>query len=177
MTELEILKEWFRYNAETRPGYLSAIARLPLEEAIADRGASFPLLDIFLHVLDAHRVWLEWAANDRLREWVARRDELRLRTRIRTFPEAEAAMRNVAGMVNGYLASLTESDLPRTIDYDDVDEKGSWFRAHVVVRDMLWHLVEEERQHRGEMNALLWQRDQDPPIVDWIDWKSGRRRP
>jgi len=36
---------------------------------------------------------------------------------------------------------------------------------------MLWHMVEEELQHRGELNALLWQIDVDAPVFDWLDWK------
>jgi hypothetical protein len=36
---------------------------------------------------------------------------------------------------------------------------------------MLWHLVEQELQYRGELNALFWQIDIDPPITDWLDWK------
>ena len=44
------------------------------------------------------------------------------------------------------------------------------------MRDALWHLVEEELQHRGEINALLWQIDVDAPIVNWIDWAHMVRR-
>jgi uncharacterized damage-inducible protein DinB len=40
------------------------------------------------------------------------------------------------------------------------------------VKNMLWHLVEEELQHRGELNALLWQMDVDPPITGWGSWKK-----
>ena len=42
--------------------------------------------------------------------------------------------------------------------------------------DMLWHLVEEELQHRGELNALLWQEDIDPPVISWGEWKRQSRR-
>jgi uncharacterized damage-inducible protein DinB len=35
----------------------------------------------------------------------------------------------------------------------------------ISVRNMLLHMVEEELQHRGEMNALLWQIDVDPPVT------------
>lgn len=39
------------------------------------------------------------------------------------------------------------------------------------VENMLWHLVEEELQHRGELNALLWRINVDPPITGWGTWK------
>ncbi len=30
------------------------------------------------------------------------------------------------------------------------------------------------RHHRGELNALLWQIDIDPPITEWVDWTVGK---
>ncbi len=47
----------------------------------------------------------------------------------------------------------------------------------ITVRDTLLHLLEEEIQHRGELNALLWQIDVEPPVLDWIDWKYVQRTP
>jgi uncharacterized damage-inducible protein DinB len=42
---------------------------------------------------------------------------------------------------------------------------------------MLWTLVGEELQHRGELNALLWQIDIDPPITEWVDfWTVGKEK-
>ena len=64
-------------------------------------------------------------------------------------------------MVKEFLDGLVEEDLDKTFLQRD---------HKVSVRAMLWHLVEEELQHRGELNALLWQIDADPPIFDWIDW-------
>ncbi len=68
-----------------------------------------------------------------------------------------------------FLAALVERDLQRTIP---VPKKGASRHSGstVSVRDVLWHLVEEELQHRGELNALLWQIDVDAPILDWIGW-------
>jgi hypothetical protein len=31
-------------------------------------------------------------------------------------------------------------------------------------------MIEEELQHRGEINAVLWQTNIDPPIIGWDDW-------
>jgi uncharacterized damage-inducible protein DinB len=45
------------------------------------------------------------------------------------------------------------------------------------LRQMLLHMVEEELQHRGEMNALLWQMDVDPPIVSFDDYLRKRKLP
>jgi uncharacterized damage-inducible protein DinB len=173
MTELELLREWFRYNDVARLRYLAALAELPPDELLRDRGASFPLLDIFLHVLDAQRVWISWAAADRMKEWEGARARLRLRERVKTLPEAADAMKAVGAEVWAYLDQLTEADLPHFLEYDEQRPDGRWFRARTRVRDLLWHLVEEELQHRGEMNALFWQLGREPPVLDWVDWKAA----
>jgi uncharacterized damage-inducible protein DinB len=40
------------------------------------------------------------------------------------------------------------------------------------LKGMLWHLAEEELQHRGEANALLWQEDVKPPVTSWWWWAN-----
>jgi uncharacterized damage-inducible protein DinB len=39
----------------------------------------------------------------------------------------------------------------------------------VSLRVILLHMAEEELQHRGEMNALLWQAGHDAPVVGFDD--------
>jgi uncharacterized damage-inducible protein DinB len=34
--------------------------------------------------------------------------------------------------------------------------------------DIVWHMVEEQLQHFGELNALFWQLDIDPPVHAWF---------
>jgi hypothetical protein len=47
-SELDLIRAWFAYIADTRRGYLDTLAELPLAELARDRGASFPsLIDIF----------------------------------------------------------------------------------------------------------------------------------
>ncbi len=50
--------------------------------------------------------------------------------------------------------------------------------CRIPVREVLWHLVEEELQHRGELIALLWQIDVDAPVYSWFRWdhEVGRIR-
>jgi uncharacterized damage-inducible protein DinB len=38
----------------------------------------------------------------------------------------------------------------------------------VSLADIMWHMLEEELQHRGEPNALFWQMDIDPPADAWF---------
>jgi uncharacterized damage-inducible protein DinB len=45
------------------------------------------------------------------------------------------------------------------------------------VRGTLDHLIEEELQHRGELNVLLRQLDGEPPIVDGVSWEEASAPP
>ncbi len=66
------------------------------------------------------------------------------------------------------MAELTEADPSKTIT--KVRGTGSDHDGPVPMRDAPWHLVEEELQHRGEVNALLWPIDVDAPVFNWIEW-------
>jgi hypothetical protein len=57
---VETIVEFYRYNSNVRKKYLDAIEKLPWEEVIKDRGASFgSIRNVFLHTLDAYRRWFK----------------------------------------------------------------------------------------------------------------------
>ena len=59
-SELELIRAWFAYIADTRRGYLETLAKLPPAELTRDRGASFPsLFDIFAHSQGALYFWMK----------------------------------------------------------------------------------------------------------------------
>jgi uncharacterized damage-inducible protein DinB len=163
--ELEVIREWFRYNAHVRDRYLNALLRLPRPEQLRDRGASFPSLnEIFAHVLNAYRSWFQVVARNDFAGYQPVSGE-------GVSPaELRRAVRETNALVFGYLDGLSPSDIGKTLRASWV-EGGHRHRKRITVRDMLWHLVEEELQHRGELNALLWQCDIDPPVWGWDDWR------
>jgi uncharacterized damage-inducible protein DinB len=153
MSALEDIRFWYFYNSHLRKGYLRAILSLPREEALRDRGASYPsIVDIFVHVLDGYRYWFfvvkEGEPESAFSRWAGalRLGDLREK-------EMEVDTRVMASM-----ASLVEDDLSTAIG-----------RGPFRLRDLLRHMVEEELQHRGELNALFWQMDVRPPLSDAED--------
>ncbi len=164
-SELELLKIWYRYNSIVRKKYLQEIfERIPEDERYRDRGASFPsIVDIFIHVIDAYRHWFIFTYEDRLPEFE------RLRGKKRYLKEdVEAEERQIEAYLQDFMESLKQEDLGRWVAF-----KQDAFFGKITLRDMMWHMVEEELQHRGELNALFWQLDIDPPIIGWNDdWKK-----
>ncbi len=154
MSALEEIRFWYVYNSHVRKRYLRAILDLPRDEALRDRGASFPsLLDIFVHVLDSYRFYflgvIEGKPENEYPPWMGNT----------TLPQLREREKQVDEMILAKIDSLSEKDLDRVIlgDFD--------------LRSVLNHMVEEELQHRGETNALFWQMNIDPPISDIEDAK------
>ena len=160
--DLESIREWFAYNDYVRKKYLEILESLPSEQLTKDRGVSFPsLLDISAHIFFAYRLWLgemyggtPLEKSDSFGRKCASIEELKM--------DAEK--------MNPYILDFVHKLQPRDIRrWIDRPRGGEAFNFNV--KNMLWHLIEEELQHRGELNALLWQMDIDPPITGWGTWK------
>lgn len=158
-SELELLKEWYTYNSFVRKKYLQEIfQKLPDEERYKDKGASFPsVVDIFMHVIDAYRSWFIYTYEDRWSEFERLRGKKKY-----TKEEVEAEEEKLDTLLNNFLNALTPDDLQQWIAF-----KGRQDFRKIKLRDMLWHMVEEDLQHRGELNALFWQLNIDPPVTGW----------
>ncbi len=170
--ELNLIREWYDYNSYVRKRYFDVISKLPDAEQTRDRGASFPsILDIFIHVLDAYRWWFLYVYTDKVHERKALRNTgLRL-------DEIKREEQKIDSFVKKFLQKLSMKDLAKAIVWHEVDSKGKRWTIKIILRDMLWTLVGEELQHRGELNALLWQIDIDPPITEWVDfWNVGKEK-
>jgi uncharacterized damage-inducible protein DinB len=157
-TEYDTIRDLYRYNSSVRRKYLNAIWKLSPRKRHQKRGASFPsLVDIYMHVLDAYRFWFisVYGKGAPFVEYPLGRRY----TRAEAMRETQAVDR------------LTQRVL-REVGPRGLDRQLSWrgrrpFR--LPVRTMLLHMAEEELQHRGEMNALLWQDDVEPPVTGYDD--------
>jgi uncharacterized damage-inducible protein DinB len=179
MSELDLIRQWFAYNARARQGYLETFSKLTSAELARDRGASYPtLLNILEHTLGAYYFWFSSMSkeNDGLPRFGPIQDTIEnppleeiAQKENPSLQEITRFERAFQAQVDLFVGGLVEGDLQRTFP---VPKKVASHHSDptVSVRDVLWHLVEEELQHRGELNALLWQIDVDAPILDWINW-------
>jgi uncharacterized damage-inducible protein DinB len=181
MDEIRVIRLWYRYNADLRPKYLAAIARLPARKWFLNDGASFPLFEIYLHVLDAYRWWFRYVYQDRVREYPL----VRFRLRVRSMKGAQRALAQTTREIHRFVSRLKARDLDTVIEFSapannstpaklvPYPESTRWRRERITMRAMLWHMVEEELQHRGEMNALLWRHGIEPPVMGIHEWPGG----
>ncbi len=151
--ELELIRKLYRYHFRRLRAYCRTIWDLPVKERYRDRGSTFPsLVDVYLHILDDYRFWFIQAYTGKSFQ------DFPLGIRL-TRREAERATRGVEQLVMSFLNRLTSKDLDRKF-YIRVD------RRSITIRAMLLQMVEGDLQHKGELNALLWQMDVAPPKVD-----------
>lgn len=171
MSELRSVRDWFGYNAAARQRYIDVLAKLPRAELLRDRGASFPtMLDILTHSMGGTETWIVRmsALNGEKFSDYDGPEEM-------TMDDVRQYDRVLQDQVRTFFARLTEADLDRTYR---VPKLPPWWDEDFTtsVRSTLLHVIEHELQHRGELNALLWQIDVEPPIMDWDEFEAERAR-
>ena len=169
VSELETLRDWFAYIAAGRRGYFETFEKLPSSELSRDRGASFPSLnDIMAHSQGALYFWIRNCSPNAFPPPEPDQGDPPTIAQLSVFETY------LQSHIARFMAALGEADLDRTV----LRPKGRSLDhdCSIPVREVLWHLVEEELQHRGELNALLWQLDIEAPIYSWITWAHAAGR-
>jgi uncharacterized damage-inducible protein DinB len=166
--ELRAIREVFEYNMFVRKKYLAFLGKLPKNTLTRDRGASHPsILDIFVHVLDDKKSWFY--------TYQTGKQDLP-ETKASSLGEARKLESEVDKYIHNFMQKLEPEDIhkPFRFTVSSGPEKGQLITWSL--KGMLWHQVEEELQHRGEINALLWQEDIDPPVTSWWRWEQATKK-
>lgn len=162
VTEVDLARAWIDWLVDTRTGYLETLLKLPRKDRIKDRGASLPSIqDIFLHILDVNVWWFESVPQNRQEAHAEVKGRL-------SSGEIRRHVRRIAKLSRALARSLTPAKLDRSFVVRGVRGDGRPFEMSVNLRTIIWHMVDEELQHRGEMNALFWQMDVDAPTRAWF---------
>jgi uncharacterized damage-inducible protein DinB len=149
--------ELLQYNETVRRRYFEKLSALSWKVFIKNREASFESIrNIFIHTLGAIDYWLDFLQGQNLRSKRKFED-------YKTFKEVRNYMEHVEKRTHDYLNSLTTGQLEKT--YAVTDDDGKSFE--VTTTDILIHVFEEEVHHRGEVIALLWQMNVEPPQMGW----------
>jgi len=151
------------YSRLLRHNYLDAFSKLPWEEFVKDRGASFDSLrNIFLHCVDV----LDYFANHLFQGDAERKrvnfDEYNNFEKIKDYVERVEAGAGV------YLSKITPEELSRKVERKFTDGTV----VNLTIEDWFVHIFQEETHHRGEFIAILWSMDIEPPHLGWARFVS-----
>ena len=163
MNTLKLLE----YSQFLRHKYLETLSKLPWAEVIKDRGASFPSLrDIFLHMVFVVDAYINYVLQGNPNYPNINYDEYDSIEKVKKY------MEDVESKANAYLSKVTPEELARKIERKQKD--GSIL--HITVEEMLLDFFQEETHHRGELIALLWQDDVEPPHRGFIQYTLSQKR-
>jgi uncharacterized damage-inducible protein DinB len=160
--EIALAKCWLEWLADTRDGYVESLIKIPEAERRKDRGASFPSLeDIYLHLVDNNVWWLESVPQGRQKSHRSVEGPL-------SSQKIRRESARIAKIGRELAAALSTERLNESFVVNGTSGDGTPFEMRMNLRTIIWHMVEEELQHRGELNALFWQMDVDAPTRAWF---------
>jgi uncharacterized damage-inducible protein DinB len=136
-------KTLVRYWGQVRQGLLAALDRLHDEQlAFAPADGLWSLGETAVHVANAEDGWFRHIAQAELQEWP--RVDLQ---EYRTVKAVKSLLTGVHDRTLAYLETLTEAELGHPFE-------TSW-GATITVDWIIWHIVEHEIHHRGEIYLML----------------------
>jgi uncharacterized damage-inducible protein DinB len=158
--ETSDVKELFTYNHTVRQNYVDAFKKLSWEDMIKNHETAWlSLKDTLLHIIWVEDSWINYSIQG-------------LEDPNRPFPYSNYKSWstiddynfNSTLKVNNYLSLLKPDDLCKSVSR--INKDG--IRRNTTVKDVLIHVMAEELHHRGEIIAILWQMNIEPPDMGWL---------
>jgi len=159
------IKELYQYWSTVRWKFLEKLETLPWEVVTKNREASwYSMKDIMLHIIDNEDMVVGWQVRNRgaeykrAREWTEYDDMKMIRNHL---TEVEKRTRE-------YLERLNEVELKKRVNF--TVSSGIF---DLSVEESLIQSFTEQLYHMGELIALLWQENIEPPRMQWF-WNNPR---
>ena len=154
-------KEIYDYNHLVRQNYINFFQKnFEWDEMTTNYNTAWlSLKDTLMHIIWAEDSWINYSIND-----------LDDPNRPFDFKKYDSWRKivdynnKVVSKINTYFMNLNDSDLFKTVYR--INNDG--IRRKSIVRDVLLHVMMEELHHRGEIIAILWQKDIQPPDMGWL---------
>lgn len=140
------------YSKDLRHRYFETLSKLPWAEVIKDRGASFPSLrDIFLHMVFVTDAYINHALQGN-----------------KNYPEVKYEEYDSIEKVKKYLEDV---EAKATVSLDKMTPEQLQ-KSEMLLLDFF----QEETHHRGELLALLWQMNVEPPHMGFLQYRAAQKR-
>ena len=143
----------FAHWKEVRQGLYAALDLLADEQlAFVPREGLWSLRTVALHIATAEEGWFRYIATQELAEWpeVDERD-------YPTVASIKTLLTQVHNRTEAYLQTLDVTDLDQIIT--------TFWGAKVSLRWIIWHVLEHEISHRGEIYLMLGLMGMEAPDV------------
>ena len=156
------IQELYRYSSSVRRKFLEKMAELPWEEATKNREASFySMRNIMIHIIDNEDWIVNWVIHDRSREYKRARKSEEY-TNIQMIRDH---LDEVERKTKSYLEGADADELGRRVNFV-LPSSGESF--DLSVEESLFQSFTEQLYHMGELIALLWQGNIEPPKMQYF---------
>ncbi len=155
------IKELFMYNHIVRQRYIDEFQKnIPWQEMLRNHDTAWlSLKDTLLHIIWVEDTWINYSIQgleDPNRPFNY--------SKYQTWNSIVEYNSRIVSKVDEYLSNLKLEDLDRKVWRTNNDG----IRRTSRIKDVLIHVVTEELHHRGEIIAILWQMNIEPPDMGWL---------
>ena len=165
MSKLLNIPELYDYSSRVRRRFTNKLSELPWEKVIENREASFySMRNILIHMIDNEDWIVNWAIHEKSTEYkrIKKADEYSdNRQIIDHLDEVEAKTKAYIKSIAG----IEEREFARRINLVFPSGKS----LEMSVEDALFQSFTEQLYHLGELIALLWQENIEPPQMQWFN--------
>jgi uncharacterized damage-inducible protein DinB len=154
------LRQLFTYVADLRRRFLAKFRDLGWEEVMKNREATYNSMhDIFIHLLEVEDSYLHYDIPGKPWEDIDP-------AVFKTFEDMERYDQEVAERAEAFFRDLPPEDVGKEIEIQ------GWSRK-ATIEQVLLHTFLDEIAHIGELVALMWQMDEEPPWTSIVrTWKT-----
>jgi uncharacterized damage-inducible protein DinB len=159
------IEELHQYSSRVRRRFANKLVELPWSDVEKDREASFySMKNILLHMIDNEDWMVNWVIPNRSKDYVRRKSEeyTSVKMILDHLEEVEEKSRQ-------YFAKLNDVELTRRVKL--TTSAGQTF--DLAVEECLLQSFTEQIYHLGELIALFWQHNIEPPKMQWF-WNNPR---
>ena len=157
--------ELYAYSSRVRRGFAEKLAQLPFDAVTKNREASFhSMKNILLHIIDNEDWIVNWVIPGKSRAYVRRKWE-----EYATMAEVIKHLDDVEAKTRAFLKGLNQEEFAGRVDF--VLPSGQSF--DLSLEECLFQSFTEQLYHLGELIALLWQENIEPPRMQWF-WNNPR---
>jgi uncharacterized damage-inducible protein DinB len=162
------IQELHQYSSSVRRNFVNKLAEMPWSEVEKNREASFySMKNILLHMIDNEEWMVNWVISNKSREYIRTKSEeyTNIKMILDHLEEVEQKGRE-------YFAKLDDAELARRVKF--TTSAGQTF--DLAVEECLFQSFTEQLYHLGELIALMWQDNIEPPRMQWF-WNNPRVQP
>jgi uncharacterized damage-inducible protein DinB len=162
------IRELYQYSSTVRRRFLEKLESLPWETVTKNREASYySMKNILVHVIDNEDWIVNWVILNRATEYKrARKSE-----QYTSMQMVRDHLEEVEKKTRAYLEKADEKEMKRRVNFALSSEES----FDLSVEESLFQSFTEQLYHMGELIALLWQEDIEPPRMQWF-WNNPRAR-